>query len=81
MMRKSVLLLTLIIIVAGLLTMACIPPPAHCSPGFWKNKGHKIYGPYDRTDLYARGPGSDEIRHAAAAELNADHTDADMYCE
>lgn len=81
MVRKSVLILILLVIIGGLLTMACHPPrTAHCSQGFWKNRGHKLFGPYDRTDLYEKGPGSEAIRDARTAELNWQFWWADDYC-
>ena len=82
MSRKSRFLLTVVVVVMGLITIAgtCFPP-ADCSPGFWKNRGHTIYGAYDDSDLYAKGHGSGAIRHARAAELNAAHPDAGLYCD
>ena len=81
MIRKSIVFVTLLIIIAGILTLACTPPPpASCSPGFWKNRGYDLFGPYDTTDLHAKGPGSGAIRHARADQLNSKFPNADMYC-
>ena len=70
------ILVLVLILVLQLVSFACEPPPpgADCSPGFWKN--HTELWPIDYSDalmadLKARGHGSGEIRHAAAALLNA----------
>ena len=69
MLKKSILIVTLLMIVGGLLsvtfspTAACPqptptptptpPPPANCSQGFWKNRGLKVYGLEDYTEAFA----------------------------
>lgn len=85
MLRKSVLFIMLLVIVGGLLTMACHPPrTAHCSQGFWKNKGYKIYGdqyPAGALEaLSSRGYGSEAIRDEMTAYLNWKFWQADDYC-
>ena len=81
-MKRKFQLVIFVIVVLSILSIACYcpPPHAHCSPGFWKNRGHTIYGAYDDSDLYAKGPGSDAIRHAFAEYMNYLHPDADCYC-
>lgn len=81
MARKSVLLIMVLVILGGLLSMACNPPdPAHCSQGFWKNRGHFHFGDYNTDALYVRGPGSGAIRDARTAELNQMFWWADQFC-
>lgn len=74
----AIAVLVLILILAlQLVSLACLPPPppgATCSPGFWKN--HAELWPIDYNqdlmdDLTARGPGSEELRYAAADLLNS----------
>jgi hypothetical protein len=86
MAKKTVLILTLLVIIGGLLTMACNPPPpppaAHCSQGFWKNKGYEIFGPYDKSVYYIRGPHMNILRDQRTLELNQQFywEGADDYC-
>ena len=85
MVRKSMLFIMLLVIIGGLLSMACDPPdPASCSQGFWKNKGYKIFGsqyPADALEaLSARGYGSEAIRDEMTAYLNWKFWQADDFC-
>jgi len=55
--KKVTLFITILIILAPIITMACIcppPPSADCTPGFWKQPQHFQYwlGGYDPEDPY-----------------------------
>lgn len=78
-MKKLVMVsLVLVALAFGGATLLWAPDPGTpgkpCSPGFWKNHTElwlDLGCGVDEADLHARGPGSGEIRHAAAAALNA----------
>jgi hypothetical protein len=90
MTKKWALIITLVAIVAGVLTMACEPPPpppsADCSPGFWKNhtEDWKVYkpdwkyqgGPMTLLDALQGGRHTRASRFIVAGWLNAAYPDA-----
>jgi hypothetical protein len=86
-MRNKTKVILFAIVILCLLSIAadCVPT-AHCSQGFWKNKGYKIfhespYWPADSyPDLFVRGPGSEAIRDAATRDFNQSFWMADEYC-
>lgn len=85
-MKKKLLTIALLvlalILVLQSVSFAVIPPPpppppepTDCSPGFWKNHTELWWGLVGDpdavlADLKARGHGSGDIRHDAAAMLN-----------
>jgi hypothetical protein len=81
--KKSWLfIVTLLVVLVSLATMACIPP-ANCSPGFWKQSQHFQYwvgfeptGPYLDTgmtllDALQGGKATQVSRFVVAGWLNA----------
>ena len=84
MSRKSRFLLTVVVVVMGLLTIAgtCEPPPppppcGDCTPGFWKNHTEVWSGAYSAAevvsmlaDLRARGPEGRALREGVSNALN-----------
>jgi len=70
----AVVLVFVLILALQVVSWACVPTGATCSPGFWKNHVELWPVQYDQElmdDLMARGPGSDVLRDAAAEYLNS----------
>ncbi len=55
--KKSLIVFLTVIVLASFITMAFIPPPGACTPGFWKQEQHFQYWVgHSPSDLYNGGP-------------------------
>jgi hypothetical protein len=67
-------LVLVLILVLQLVSLACEPTGATCSPGFWKNHTEVWPVQYSQdlmNKLKARGHGSNILRHEVADMLNS----------